>query len=161
MSVLAKIQPKKNKKSSSAVKSVSKVKVFSHGVTAATRFELPPLTTLQLSNQMRQPVTVCFSKTAVRKCFGCNKPMNSSKTKPDNVIFRKLDSRQYQHEGVWYRRDELANTYYHFSMKCIQINYPYLSTPDIVLYDDIRQQLSTEHIKQLHEIGVHNACSHE
>jgi hypothetical protein len=126
---------------------------------ASNRFELPPLSELQLQTQKLQPVTLCFTPSSVKKCFGCNKKL-CKKPSPEDLVLRKRDFRVYKHADTWVRRDELQNTYYHLDMCCVRLNFPYLSAGDIVVHDDIKQDLSGEHLILLHNAGVHVACAH-
>ena len=128
---------------------------------AADRVDLPPLTDLQISVQQRQPFSVTFRHGLIRRCRGCGKEF-SPKTKepPNDLILKKQDFKEYPKDGLWYRSKDLANTYYHFNMECVRKNFPHTEARDFILYEDVKDSLSSEHVAKLHKIGFHGACCH-
>jgi len=94
--------------STSVPRSAAVLPVGPGSVCAAHRISLPPLTSLQISVQQRQPFTITLVAGLIKRCRGCGREFGQKyKTPPHDVILRKKD---YKPVGARFARSYLYAT---------------------------------------------------
>lgn len=123
---------------------------------------LPPLTPLQISMQERQPFSITFRQGLIKRCQGCKQLFSEkTRTRPHDIILKKLDFKEYTQNGIWHRSNTLANSYYHLKIDCVRRNFPQTQIKDIIIHDEIMANVDPGHINLLHKFGFHAACTHD
>ena len=56
--------------------------------------------------------------------------------------------------GTQKRLSHLVPTYYHLRLDCLRRRYPHTQLKDIILYDEMRDQLSPDHVKKARRFGI-------
>lgn len=125
-------------------------------VSAKHRHELPPLSAQQCQTQKDSPFVLHRRHGTIRKCHGCENPLEATMEEPNDLILKKMDFREYKKDGMWYRQTFPCHTYYDLSMACVRLKYPSVQLSSIVILDDT--PLTRAHVTRLHNIGIHKKC---
>ncbi|XP_030850278.1 uncharacterized protein LOC105442659 [Strongylocentrotus purpuratus] len=104
-----------------------------------------------------QPFTVTRKVGVIKKCYGCKQEFsNTLNFPPHDLILKKMDIREWfdKTSGEKKQTFGLVPTYYHLKLNCVRIRYPYTELKDILVYQEIQQQLTAEHIAILRDFGI-------
>ena len=83
-------------------------------------------------------------------CYGCRNKCSKKPSPPDNLCLQTEEWREYAppggHSAAPQTQSRWANTYYHLSVTCIQLRWPFFDPQSqVVVKDNIRSQLMDCH----------------
>ena len=93
---------------------------------------------------------VRFISGNISICYGCRNKYSKKPCPPDNLCLQTEEWREYTpqggHSAAPQTRSRWANTYYHLSVTCVQLRWPFLDPQSqVVVEDNIRSQLMDCH----------------
>ena len=107
--------------------------------------------------QTHQPFSVARKVGIISRCYGCSHKFHDRMNDPPrDLILKKLDFREWvdKNSGEMRRSQSLVPTYYHLKIDCVRMRYPITQIKDILLYDEMKEQLSEEHLTKLRKFGL-------
>ena len=107
-----------------------------------------------------QPFCVARKVGIISRCYGCRRYFEEEMdVPPRDLILRKLDFREWvdKNSGELRRSQCLVPTYYHLKLDCVRMRYPVCQIKDILLHDEVKDQLTEQHMRKLMHFGINVA----
>ena len=108
----------------------------------------------KLGSQDNPPLLAFLQGFKITTCFGCKKKFAASqKNPPDDLIIKLQVKRDRLINNNWVPGWKTSWGYFHLSLNCIKLVKSYLEVEDIYIPNNIRENLTADHVQKLQKMG--------
>ena len=108
----------------------------------------------KFGSQDNPPLLAFLQGFKITTCFGCkNKFAASQKNPPDDLIIKLQVKRDRLINNNWVPGWKTSWGYFHLSLNCIKLVKSYLEVEDIYIPNNIRENLTADHVQKLQKMG--------
>ncbi|KAK3085112.1 hypothetical protein FSP39_024577 [Pinctada imbricata] len=124
------------------------------------RCNIPPsvVTEYQEDSEQHQPCHLTFMAGLIKKCYGCQQNFSDKQRHPPHdLILKRYDHRVYNSpkSKTMRKTKTLQNTYFHLNVDCVRKKHPQFEfSTDVILHEEIKHQLSSQHVQLLESLGL-------
>ena len=108
----------------------------------------------QTLGEPAQPLLTLLAGFNIRTCYGCKGRFGAQhRDKPMDLILKLKVKRDRLIKGKWVPGWKYSWGYFHLDLNCMKLHSPAVEIEDIYLPNDMREQLTPEHIQLLEKKG--------
>ena len=108
----------------------------------------------QTLGEPAQPLLTLLAGFNIRTCYGCKGRFGAQhRDKPMDLILKLKVKRDRLIKGKWVPGWKYSWGYFHLDLNCVKLHSPTVEIEDIYLPNDMREQLTPEHIQLLEKKG--------
>ena len=108
----------------------------------------------QTLGEPAQPLLTLLAGFNIRSCYGCKGKFGAqNRDKPMDLILKLKVKRDRLIKGKWVPGWRYSWGYFHLDLNCVKLHFPTVEIEDIYLPNDMREQLTPEHVQLLEKKG--------